>query len=151
MLTLLSQCWSSEGPNVGGYKVLGSSLINVTIYNCVLMKCLHYFLLEFYAQSCDPQLWLHGLWPSGLLSMAFPRQEYWSGLLSFPPPEDLPNPGVEPMSPASLALAGGFFTTELPGKSHWSFISSVQSLSHVQLFVTLWTAAHQASLSITNS
>ena len=29
--------------------------------------------------------------------------------------------------------------------------SSVQSLSHVQLFVTLWTAAHQASLSITNS
>ena len=30
-------------------------------------------------------------------------------------------------------------------------ISSVQSLSHVQLFVTSWTAAHQASLSITNS
>ena len=30
-------------------------------------------------------------------------------------------------------------------------ISSVQSLSHVWLFVTLWTAAHQASLSITNS
>ena len=29
--------------------------------------------------------------------------------------------------------------------------SSVQLLSHVQLFVTLWTAAHQASLSITNS
>ena len=28
---------------------------------------------------------------------------------------------------------------------------SVQSLSHVQLFATLWTAAHQASLSITNS
>ena len=31
------------------------------------------------------------------------------------------------------------------------FISSVQSLSHVQLFVTLWAAARQASLSITNS
>ena len=30
-------------------------------------------------------------------------------------------------------------------------ISSVQSLSHVQLFATPWTAAHQASLSITNS
>ena len=29
--------------------------------------------------------------------------------------------------------------------------SSVQSLSHVQLFMTPWTAAHQASLSITNS
>ena len=31
------------------------------------------------------------------------------------------------------------------------YISSIQSLSHVQLFVTPWTAAHQASLSITNS
>ena len=31
------------------------------------------------------------------------------------------------------------------------FISSVQSLSHVRLFATPWTAAHQASLSITNS
>ena len=30
-------------------------------------------------------------------------------------------------------------------------LSSVQSLSHVRLFVTPWTAAHQASLSITNS
>ena len=34
------------------------------------------------------------------LSMGFPRQEYWRGL-PFPPPGDLPNPGIEPMSPAS--------------------------------------------------
>ena len=33
------------------------------------------------------------------LSMRFPRQEYWSGL-PFPSPVDLPNPGIEPMSPA---------------------------------------------------
>ena len=33
------------------------------------------------------------------LSMEFPRQEYWSGLL-FPSPGDLPNPGIEPTSPA---------------------------------------------------
>ena len=33
------------------------------------------------------------------LSMGFSRQEYWSGLL-FPSPEDLPNPGIEPRSPA---------------------------------------------------
>ena len=45
-----------------------------------------------------------------LLSMGFSRQEYWSGL-PFPPPGDLPNPGIKPMSPA---LAGRFFTTELP-------------------------------------
>jgi len=44
--------------------------------------------------------------------MRFPRQEYWSGL-PFPSPQDLPNPGIEPMSPA---LAGEFFTTEPPGK-----------------------------------
>ena len=42
------------------------------------------------------------------LCMGFPRQEYWSGL-PFPPPGHLPDPGIEPMSPAS---AGGFFTAE---------------------------------------
>ena len=41
--------------------------------------------------------------------MRFPRQEYWSGL-PFPPPGDLPNPGIEPMSLMSPALAGEFFT-----------------------------------------
>ena len=44
------------------------------------------------------------------LSMAFSRQEYWSGL-PCPPPGDLPNPGIEPAFPMSPALAGGFFTT----------------------------------------
>ena len=49
------------------------------------------------------------------LSLWFPSQEYWNGLL-FPPPGDLPNPGIEPVSVASLALAGGFFTPVPPGK-----------------------------------
>ena len=49
------------------------------------------------------------------LSMGFSRQEYWSGLI-FPTPGDLPNPGIEPMSLASSALAGGLFTTEPPEK-----------------------------------
>ena len=39
--------------------------------------------------------------------MGFSRQENWSGL-PFPPPGDLPDPRMEPMSPAPLALAGGF-------------------------------------------
>ena len=54
-------------------------------------------------------------WPAACqaaLSMGFPRQEYWSEL-SFPSPGDLPDPGIESMSPA---LAGEFFTTETPGK-----------------------------------
>ena len=37
------------------------------------------------------------------LSMKFSRQEYWSGL-PCPPPWDLPNPGIEPTSPAAPAL-----------------------------------------------
>ena len=44
------------------------------------------------------------------LSRGFSRQEYWSGL-PCPPPGDLPNPWVEPMSPMFPALAGGLFTT----------------------------------------
>ena len=50
-----------------------------------------------------------------LLSMQFSKQEYQSGL-PFPPPGDLPDPGMEPMSPMSPALADGFFTTAPPGK-----------------------------------
>ena len=45
------------------------------------------------------------------LSMGFSRQKYWSRL-PFPPPGDLPGPGMEPASPRPPALAGRFFTTE---------------------------------------
>ena len=46
------------------------------------------------------------------LSMEFSRQEYWSGL-PFPSPGDLPNPGMEPRSPALQADA---LPSEPPGK-----------------------------------
>ena len=49
------------------------------------------------------------------LSMEFSRQKYWAGL-PFPTPGDLPDPGIKPVSLASPALAGGFFTSEPPGK-----------------------------------
>ena len=45
------------------------------------------------------------------LSMGFPKQKYWSGL-PFPPPGDLPDPGIEAAPPA---LAGRFLTAEPPG------------------------------------
>ena len=51
----------------------------------------------------------------GFTVAGFPRQEYWSGL-PFPPPGDLLDPGIKPVSLVSPALAGGFFTTEPPGK-----------------------------------
>ena len=51
------------------------------------------------------------------LSMGLSRQEYWSGL-PFLSPGDLPDPGIESVSPA---LAGIFFTTEPPGKPELIF------------------------------
>ena len=47
------------------------------------------------------------------LSMGFSRPEYWSGL-PFPSPGDLPNPGIEPGSPA---LQADTLPSEPPGKS----------------------------------
>ena len=49
------------------------------------------------------------------LSMGFLRQEYWSGL-PFPPPGDLPDPGIEPTSPVSPALQADSLPTEPSGK-----------------------------------
>jgi len=51
--------------------------------------------------------------------MGFFRQKYWNGL-PFPPPGDLPDPGIEPVSLTSPALAGRFFSTESPGKPNVS-------------------------------
>ena len=50
-------------------------------------------------------------------SMEFSRQEYWSGL-PFLSPMDLPNPGIEPASPAFPVLAGRFFTIMPPGNPY---------------------------------
>ena len=47
--------------------------------------------------------------------MEFSREEYWSGLL-FPYPVDLPDPGIEPMSPVSPALQADCLPTEPLGK-----------------------------------
>ena len=49
------------------------------------------------------------------LSMGFSRQENWSGF-PCPPPGDLPDPGMEPASLMSPALAGGSLPLALPGK-----------------------------------
>ena len=61
------------------------------------------------------------------LSLGFSQQELWSGS-PFPSPGDLPDPGIEPESPASPALAGRLFITDLPGKpikSHTHLINEV--------------------------
>ena len=70
-------------------------------------------------------------------SMGFSRQEYWSGL---------PLPSLISFSRRYIILYNIYIYFRL-----FSFISSVQSFSRVWLFVTPWSAARQASLSITNS
>ena len=57
------------------------------------------------------------------LSMRFPREEYWSGL-PFPPPEDLPNPGIKLSSLVSPAFSGGFFTAVHLGKHMNSLLTA---------------------------
>ena len=52
------------------------------------------------------------------LSLEFSRQEYWSGL-PVPPPEELPNPGIEPWSPAWQADSLPF---ELQGSLNGSIV-----------------------------
>ena len=58
--------------------------------------------------------------------MGFFRQEYWSEL-PFPAPEAFPDPGIEPVSPVSPALVGGFFTTVLSGKS---IVTEMETVKH---------------------
>ena len=69
--------------------------------------------------------------------MGFSRQECWSGF-PCPPPGDLPDPGIEPVSLKSTVLAGRFFTTSTTWEAN---------TSRVRLFVTPQTVAHQAPLS----
>ena len=67
--------------------------------------------------SCSDMSASASPWTAALqvpLSMEFSREEYWIGL-PFLTPGDLPEPGIEPTSPA---LAGKFFTTEPLGKHH---------------------------------
>ena len=89
------------------------------------------------------------------LSMEFSRQEYWSGL-PFPSPGDLPWTRDQTLV---SCITGRFFTiwatreAQTISANHLKVVqfSSVHSLSRVQLFVTPWISARQASLSITNS
>ena len=60
-------------------------------------------------------LWLWTVAPATTLSMGFFLQEYWNRL-PFPPPEDVPDSGVEPISPVSPALQADFLPSGPSGK-----------------------------------
>ena len=65
--------------------------------------------------------------------MGFSRQEHWSGL-PCPPPGDLPDPGIEPGSPASQADA---LTSEPPGKPMIN-LDSVLKSSDITLLTNVY-------------
>ena len=73
--------------------------------------------------------------------MGFSRQEYWSGL-PFPSPGNLPNPGIEPRSPA---LQAGALTSEPPGnaeqmkhKVESRLLGEISITSDMQMTPPLW-------------
>ena len=75
-----------------------------------------------------------------LLSMEFSRQEYWSRL-PFPPPEDLPNPGIELASLAFPVLTGGFFITSPTRKTQvrsWGWEDPLEEEMATQSSILAW-------------
>ena len=105
-----------------GEITLGMKVMEVM---CVMSVCVH----SRGQLSATPSTVAH----QAPLSIGFSRQEYCSGL-PFPPPRDLPNPGIKPMSLATPALTGGFFTTKLPGKLWWRWYSNKPQ--HAKLMLT---------------
>ena len=99
------------------YALLTSSLLYeqvcVCVCVCIDIQCLcvcmlsHSIVSDFVIPST---VVCHALPSTGFYS-----QEYWSGL-PFPSPGVLPDPGIEPTSPASPISASRFFTTESSGK-----------------------------------
>ena len=72
------------------------SLMTRVIYpfSCYAHVCMHACILSCARLFVTPWTVVH----QAPLPMEFPRREYWSGV-PFPPPGDLPDPGIEPVSP----------------------------------------------------
>ena len=77
------------------------------------------------------------------LSVEFSRQEYWRGL-PFPPPGNLAYPEIKPVSPA---LAGGFFTTQPPGKPTRNSCRESKEEEEAFGFTVAGTLVEQAEIS----
>ena len=92
------------------------SLITICHYACMLS---HFSCVRLFAV-----LWTVACQAS--LSVGFFKQKYWSGW-PCPLPGDRPDPGIEPASLTSLALAGGFFTTS----DSWEAPLSLYSVTYL--------------------
>ena len=111
----MTENWNS----VCGLCYISVGQCSVSFTEVLVMCC-----LCFVTQSCLT-LWPHVLQPARLLCpWGFSRQECWSGL-SCPIPGDLPNPGIEPRSPA---LRADSLLTEPPGKPKNTGVGSLSLL-----------------------
>ena len=68
------------------------------------------------------------------LSLKFPRQAYWSGL-PFPSPGDLPDPGIESMSPVSPALQADSLPLSHPRSPYYNVIGKSQCSLYIPLVI----------------
>ena len=114
--------WGSSTHGTSQARVLEWVAIDVSLGFVIHVIFYHIFLDKYenvglwfvvvhslsHVNLCDSWTIAH----QALLSMGFPRQEYWSGW-PFPSPGDLPDPGIKSMF---LALAGRFFVMESPDR-----------------------------------
>ena len=107
----------------------------VCLFVCLF---LHYFIFKFILLLCCAELCSSvfdpmNCSPPGSLSMGFPKLKYWR-VLPFPPPSDLPDPGVKPVSPMLPELAGRFFTIEQTGKANSVVFTSPEGALQVVIY-----------------
>ena len=98
------------GPSLLYIKSYYKSMVSNTVWYRYMCMLSHFTHVQFFVTPCTVAY-------EAPLFMGFCRQEYRSGL-PFSSPGDLPNPGIEPASLVSPALAGRFFAIVPPGK-HW--------------------------------
>ena len=127
--------------STAGIRTLKSTWRHLGQLNRLYLIC---FPLNF-SEKCMPAKFLSHDWLfatpwaaacQASLSMGFSRQEYWSRL-PFPPPGDLPNPGIKPTSPMSPALALYHWTTWKNFQRNTSLKKSCQSREKSCIFWTL--------------
>ena len=113
------------------------------IYFCHLKVPLRVCVCAKLLQSCLTLVTQWTVTHQVPLSIRFSRQEYWNGL-PFPPPGELPNPGTEPASLMSPALADGFFTTSTTREAQRSLYRVAIALSRFWILSRLLRTSAQS-------
>ena len=143
-MSLLMKCGKTKRSN---YTCVSDTIDRIVPFILIAEYFVLYCKLTHAHTQSLSRVWLFKtLWTvacQASLSMGFSRQHYWSEL-PFPPPGDLPNPGIKPTSPAS---AGRFFKSKLPGK-HCKLTKSLGEISSATKWVQQRNAVFDQSCSI---